>query len=392
MEEAGMPAAAHANAPVQIKRDLRIDFLRGLALIFIFADHVPESLFSLVTVHSFAFADAAEMFFFLSGFVAAMVYGRIAVAKGFAAATGKVWRRAVVLYVAQLILLALVVAGVGLAAAGTGHFQYFAQLRLDAVLTRPGPALVHALALRYQPVYLDILPVYVVLMAIFPLALLGMARNMWLVLVPSAALYAGVQIWALAPHTFPGGEVWFFNPLAWQFLFLCGAALGHPQTEIRWRGFDNPWLLRAAIAVAAIVAVVQFPDALRTVWPQLPGLKPADLPVDKGPLEPLRLVSFVAMAVIARRYLPAGERLAASAAGRQVIRCGQYSLQIFCAGVLLAIAGRIVGEESGYTFGIQTLVTVVGIVLLFGFAAYLERLRRDGSWLAALRLRRPQAA
>jgi hypothetical protein len=46
------------------RRDDRIDFLRGYALIAIFVDHVPHSVFTLASPYSSGFSDAAELFFF----------------------------------------------------------------------------------------------------------------------------------------------------------------------------------------------------------------------------------------------------------------------------------------------------------------------------------------
>ena len=358
-----------------VGRDERIDFLRGLALLFIFVDHVPDSLFSLVTLRAYAFADAAELFFFLSGFVAAMVYGRMAEKKGFFAAAKKIWRRTWVLYLAQMLLLAFVLAEVSLAAAGTGHGHYHSDFRLDAFLSRPGTAILHALLLRYQPAYLDILPVYVVLLFVFPLVLLLLARNFWLVLLPSLALYLAVQVFALTPHTFPYGNGWFFNPLAWQFLFVLGASLGHPQIRERWRVIDNPWLLRAAIGFAAMTALIEIPEALRMVFPHMPSLKPDGLPLGKAALAPLRIASFLALALVVRRYLPAGQRLAQSLVARPVIRCGRHSLQIFMAGVLLAVAGGIVAQETGHSLLIQFVVSAAGIAILLALALWLDGAR-----------------
>src|ERR1700752_5380844 len=58
------------------KRDLRLDFFRGLSLLFIFIDHIPNNFLSNVTLHSIAFSDAAEVFVFISGYAAALAYGR----------------------------------------------------------------------------------------------------------------------------------------------------------------------------------------------------------------------------------------------------------------------------------------------------------------------------
>ena len=194
----------------------------------------------MVTPRSYAFADAAELFFFLSGFVAAMVYGRIAGREGAVAATRKIWRRAFVLYGAQLLLFAFVLAEISLAVAATGHAIHQRHFRFDAMLTEPGAALTHAILLRYQPAYLDILPLYVLFLAAFPLVLMGLARNLWLVLVPSAALWPGVQIWAVTLPPYPSGGGWFFNPLAWPFLFVLGAAPGHPPPPGGRRGRKGP--------------------------------------------------------------------------------------------------------------------------------------------------------
>jgi hypothetical protein len=43
------------------ERDLRLDFCRGLALIIIFIDHVPDDPLSSWTLRNFSFCDAAEI-------------------------------------------------------------------------------------------------------------------------------------------------------------------------------------------------------------------------------------------------------------------------------------------------------------------------------------------
>ena len=96
---------------------------------------------------------------------------------------------------------------------------------------------------------------------------------------------------------------------------------------------------------------------------------PVVLPVDKGALEPLRLVSFFALALVARRYVPAGPALARWPVVGLAIRCGRHSLHIFSAGVLLAVAGCILGDETGHSILIQTVFSAAGVVILLGFAA-----------------------
>jgi hypothetical protein len=60
----------------RIRRDLRVDFFRGLALITIFVDHVPHNRWAAITQQNFGFSDAAELFVALAGYSAVLAYGR----------------------------------------------------------------------------------------------------------------------------------------------------------------------------------------------------------------------------------------------------------------------------------------------------------------------------
>lgn len=88
-------------------RDPRIDFFRGLALIFIFWDHVPHNPLANITVQNFGFSDAAEIFVFLAGYAAVLAYGKILQREGYLFACLKILRRVWTLYVAHIFLLAL---------------------------------------------------------------------------------------------------------------------------------------------------------------------------------------------------------------------------------------------------------------------------------------------
>src|SRR5262245_601594 len=89
------------------QRDLRIDFFRGLALIFIFIDHVPDNKLANFTLRNFGFADAAEVFVLLAGFSAVLAYGRTFDTQGFQAGATRVWKRARDIYVWHIGLLLL---------------------------------------------------------------------------------------------------------------------------------------------------------------------------------------------------------------------------------------------------------------------------------------------
>ena len=107
-------------------------------------------------------------------------------------------------------------------------------------------------SLEFQPTFLDILPLYILLLLIFPVVLLGLRSRPLIVLVPSFLLYLLVQATDLSVPAYPEGHVWYFNPLAWQFLFITGAALGLPwRHEQRWSRPARPILPLAVTVVAA---------------------------------------------------------------------------------------------------------------------------------------------
>ena len=188
------------------QRDLRLDFFRGLSLIFIFIDHIPYNVLSYFTLQSNTFFDAAEVFIFISGYTAALVYGRRLAAKGAIYATAQIWRRAWTLYVAHIFLFVLFIAEVSYTAATFKNPMYNEEMRVADFLDEPHIAIIQALLLRFQPAFLDILPMYIVLLVIFPAVLLGLRRHWLLVLVPSAALYLAVQIFGISVAAYPEGH------------------------------------------------------------------------------------------------------------------------------------------------------------------------------------------
>jgi hypothetical protein len=354
------------------KRDIRLDFLRGTALMMIFADHIPKSLLSLATLQSFAFADAAELFFFLSGFVAAMVYGRTLDKRGFLAGAARTWRRAWDIYAAQMVLLFFFVAEICAIASvlpDAGYFQYF---RVNAFITHTETTILQALMLRFQPTYLDILPVYTVFFGLLPFILVALKRGPWLVLLASFLLYVGTQLYGWNFSTHPNGEGWFFDPFAWQFVMVMGAAFGSGQMD-RYKPllFSRPVLMGSGV-IAVVAASMQFTNNVHALFAAVPTLFLIDVPIEKTMLEPARLVSFFAVAILAARYMPSAARMARFAVVRALACCGRHSLAIFCMGTLLAIPGHVMWLEAGQSLTLQLIFNVAGVLLLIATAWLLD--------------------
>src|SRR5258708_29629880 len=143
--------------------DHRIDFLRGVALLIIFIDHIPENLLALATPRNFGFSDGSEWFIFLSGYSGALAFTVRRARTGTVLAAAEMIRRAWTLYVAHIFVFVLYTAQVSFTAASLNNPLYFDELNMGAFLQEPHVAVLQALLLRFQPPFLDILPAYIVL-------------------------------------------------------------------------------------------------------------------------------------------------------------------------------------------------------------------------------------
>ena len=104
------------------------------------------------------------------------------------------------------------------------------ELRVAKFFTEPYVAVIRVLELRFQPTFLDILPLYIALLAVFPVVLLLLRRHVLAALIPSVAIYAAAQAVELNLYGYPGFRPWFFSPFAWQLLFVIGAICGYPRS------------------------------------------------------------------------------------------------------------------------------------------------------------------
>src|SRR5579864_401406 len=364
-------------SPPALSRDLRLDFFRGVALICIFIDHIPENYLNYVTLSAVGFSDAAEVFIFISGFTASLVYGRAMTARGVLFATVQVIRRAWQLYVAHIFLFVIFIAEVSYTVKTFNNPMYNEEMGAGYFLEHPHAAVVQALILPFQPTFLDILPLYIVLLLIFPLALVAVRRSPWLALVPSSMIYLAVQIFDINVPAYPPGSLWTFNPLAWQFLFVLGTVLG--QTDARQRGPAT--LLRLAYVPAIIVATAAL--TIRLSWmfhgfhENFPALFLRALwPVNKGNLAPIRLISFFALFVLVARWVPPRATFLRSTWTRPVVLCGSHSLEIFCLSILLSALGHFLMSEIATGFAMQIAVNLIGIAAMCLTAAMLDWYRQ----------------
>jgi hypothetical protein len=354
-------------------RDLRLDFFRGLGLLFIFVDHIPNNAFSYLTLANFVFCDAAEIFVFLSGYAAALVFGREARREGNAYATAQVLKRCWTLYVAHIFLFVIYTAQVSWTAQRFENALFIEEMQVASFLDEPHVAIVQALLLAHQPLFMNILPLYIVLLTGFALALPLLARAGWWPALLSAVVYALVPFVAMNLRAYPDG-VWFFNPFAWQFLFVIGVTCGWragvegtPVAVPRWAVRGAFLLLAILVPIRAWISIGYFFDGVPPSFAEL-----AYQFANKTDLGPLRLVSFLALAIAVVETVPRSARWLDSRFAAWVVLCGQNSLQVFCIGIFLSVTAHSLLLEFGYDVEMQAAVTFGGCLLLLGVARVLS--------------------
>jgi hypothetical protein len=362
-------------------RDLRLDLFRGLANWAIFLDHIPHQVLSWVTTRNYGFSDAADLFVFISGYTAAFVFGRIMIERGYLAAALGLIRRTSKIYAAHILVVVVYIAVIAGVSRGMHDPDDLNQFNVAAFISKPLWEFFQALALRYRPVNLDVLPLYILLLGTFAPALWLMVRKPTLVLAGSMVVYFAARHfgWNLAASRV---SVWYFNPFAWQLLFFLGAwiALGGAQTVqsiVRTRTVF--WLAIAYLVVALVVTMaIQSPDLGNLVPPWT--LAPFD-PNDKTNLAPCRIVHLIALAVVVTRFLPADSPILRWRSLMPLIKCGQNSLQVFCIGIVLSFCAHAAIELSLNSLWVQIFVGAAGVLLMTTGAYYWTWSKQRGRML-----------
>src|ERR1700754_2073899 len=368
-------ATAAASAPAisfpvaATERELRLDLFRGLALWLIFIDHLPPNILTWFTIRNYGFSDATEIFIFISGYTAAFVYGRAMLERGFIVATARILKRVWQIYVAHVFLFTIFLAEISYVATHFENPLYSEEMGIMDFLKQPDVTIVQALLLKFRPVNMDVLPLYIVLMLFLPPILWPMERKPDVTLGLSVLLYAATWEFDLYLSAYPNG-VWFFNPFAWQLLFVFGAwcALGGARRMSRILTSNvKLWICIASLAFGFVVAMIwNFPPQLGHLMPK--WLENWMYPVNKTDLDVLRFAHFLALAAVTVRFLPKDWPPLKSIWLRPLILCGQHSLEIFCLGVFLAFAGHFVLAEVHGGAWLHLVISLSGIVIMSGAA------------------------
>lgn len=343
------------------QRENRIDLLRGLSLLLIFIGHAEFS-FSTTFQHSRGFSDASEIFVLLAGISAALAYYR--------PDTGlqleRPWKRALRLYLVHLLLFAIMAV---IAAFVLTVFDDAARaVDMTDFWRAPLFHSLEALPLSYMPGNLDILPMYVVLFLAVPFIFV---LHDW----SKAGLLAGsFTLWIVAglghinfPNTALKDDVWYFDPLSWQFIFTVGVCLG-----VRLKsGLPMLPYYRAVFAAAAAFALVAIPLnlAIHLGVVQSPfGALHHEL-ASKTNSGPLRIINVLAILYVVWS-MPSMKALSNHPSMRLLCIAGRHSLPIFATGVLLSFCAVVVmklNPDTPLSQQLAMLVVGCGIQLAIGW-------------------------
>jgi hypothetical protein len=365
------------------KRIDGIDFWRGFALLTIFIDHLPETVFQHLTQQNFGFSDAAELFVFLSGVSVALAYGARFFEGETVEAVRAVLRRAFTLYWVQILISLLIIA----IFAGAAALWKDGDLLEDAdtAASNPLQTAVAILALLHQLQNANILPLYIGLLLLTPL-LLGLARrDDRLMLAASAGIYVAARVFSLNLPTWPVEGTWFFNPIAWQLIFAIGIFTGR---RLKRGGIAYDARLFAACLAVVVIAAVVRTDAFgyaSGLWQNVRDV----LDCGKTDLGFARLVHFLALAYVFYHSGLTG-LMRRTRAFLPLCLIGRYSLPVFATGTVLSAMGELVetrSEALSHQVAFGAAIVFGGILMHYlvarGLAAWRNKSRAQQSAWAA---------
>jgi len=369
-----------APAPARKIRDRRIDMFRGLALAMIFINHAPGTIYENFTSRNFGFSDAAEGFVFLSGTSAALAYGGILQGGGLWAGVARPWGRAWMLYLVHLMMTVWVIAIAAATLRFGGDTTLITADNVQYVFADLTGVLTGLPLMTHQIGYVNILPMYAILLLACPFLILAARRAPLLTLAGSVALWVISGLLSLDMPNFPTPGGWFLNPLSWQLLFVLGLLTGLGLRQGK----------RFVPRHRALIALSAFILAGSLIWLKVPAVanhgneflgKLSTLGVpslvrdfDKTYLSVPRLAHALAL-IYLLTALPVVRTISESPWTAPFAQMGRIALPVFALGTILSFAVRSFKAVTDAGLPLDSLYIGGGILCMWSFAWVLEKSR-----------------
>ncbi|MBL8699547.1 MAG: OpgC domain-containing protein [Alphaproteobacteria bacterium] len=345
---------------------MRVDFFRGAALLIIFVAHVPGNVLGNWIPARFGLSDAAHMFVFISGYAAAIAFGGTFLRQGFLTGSARIAFRCLQLYAAHIGLFVAVATLCAFLADTLGGFDYARHLNIASFFAEPANVLVGLFTLAFVPTFFDILPLYMVVLAMVPAAMLLARLHPWAPAAVSITLWLAVQVEGFGlPAGYAENALWGFNPFAWQLIFFTGYSL-----SIGWVRLPRMpgWVVAGAAIYLAIGVVISVP-AIYGASDPLAALRDVVLSrAHKPNLDILQYGHFLASACVALALLEGRIEILTRPWAAPFVKVGQQALIVFVAGMTLSHLGGMVLQTYGTGAETQVLVNLCGFAALIALA------------------------
>lgn len=350
-----------------------VDFWRGLALVFIFVNHIPGNYYGHFTHANYSLSDSADLFVFLAGWALRLLVGSADRRQPTWYLVLRLGGRALTLYAAQIMITMIAIAMLAGAAMWTNNLLLLEWHNAAAVFQDPVPTHVGLALLMHQLGYFDILPLYVVLMLMAPIIAV-IDRFVPAALLPVSLIVYAVTVGFQIPiPTWPVEGEWFFNPLAWQLIFVLGFTMAR-DTGVG--GFARRYITPIRIVSLPIIIfgffVMQFdiwPDPTKVPQPKLFFL------LYKTYETPARVIQFLALIAVMSMAYPYIRRYAAWLTDFLAM-LGRNSLYVFCVGSILSLTGQIIRFLYQGNIYMDTAVVICGVAIM-AVTAWLPEFRES---------------
>ncbi len=358
-------------------RDLRLDLFRGIANWAIFLDHIPDNIVNWITTRNYGFSDAADLFVFISGYTASFVYARMMIERGFIVGATRLTKRVWQLYVAHIILFVIYIVAISYLARRFADSELINEFNVAGLVDHATETLGQGLLLKFKPVNLDVLPLYIVLMGFFPPILWLMLRQ------PDLTMAASIVLWLVARYmgwnfaAYPAGA-WYFDPYCWQVIFVFGSWCALGGAKRAHAIIMSNITLYFCIAYLIFALIMTFAGKISDFGALFPNwLYSAFNPNDKTFMAPYRFIHFAVLAIMVVRFIPKNWPVLEWKVFDPAIVCGQQSLAVFCVGVFLSFVAHFTLTLSSGSFLAQVLVSVGGIAIMTTVAYYISWSKRQ---------------